>query len=158
MRCNLDAQTLVRLPPLSVFDSGPLPTLGPKRTWASMNAEVPEGYATDLVLPVSESESEVTDTDTDELTKLIAEVQREGRALFQDAHNTGFYINEYTTKVNVLGDKLLTGLRKAAEKQRDQVDAAALDESGKNVQGAAGPCNAPEDGQPYRAPSGQERR
>ena len=35
---------------------------------------------------------------------------------FQDAHNTGFYINEYTTKVNSLGDKLLEGLRRASDK------------------------------------------
>ena len=30
MRCNLDAQTLVRVLPLSVLDSGPPPTIGPK--------------------------------------------------------------------------------------------------------------------------------
>ena len=30
LRCNLDNQSLVRLPPLPVFDSWPLPTIGPK--------------------------------------------------------------------------------------------------------------------------------
>ena len=35
--------------------------------------------------------------------------------------------------MNVLGDKLLQGLRKAAEKHQDQVDAVALDEQGKAV-------------------------
>lgn len=35
---------------------------------------------------------------------------------FQDAHSTGFYINEYTTKVNALGGKILEGLRRASEK------------------------------------------
>ena len=35
--------------------------------------------------------------------------------------------------MNVLGDKLLQGLRKAAEKQQDQMDAAALDEQGKAI-------------------------
>ena len=67
------------------------------------------------------------------MNQLTREIERETRALCQDAQNTGFYINEYTTKVNVLGDKLLQGLRKAAEKQQDQMDAAALDEQGKAI-------------------------
>ena len=69
----------------------------------------------------------------DEFDELTAEVERETRCLFQDAHNAGFYINEYTTKVNVLGDKLLEGLRKAAEKQRDQMDAEAQEHSDKKI-------------------------
>ena len=63
------------------------------------------------------------------LEQVIAEVERESRALFQYQQHTGFYINEYTTKVSVLGDRLLEGLRKAAEKQQDQMDAAALDDT-----------------------------
>ena len=49
LRCNLDAQSLVRLPPLSVFDSGPLPTIGPKSEWAFMNKDVPHGSPTNLI-------------------------------------------------------------------------------------------------------------
>ena len=133
LRCNLDAQTLVRVPPLSVLDSGPLPTIGSKQGWAAMNAAVPDGAPTNLVLPLSDSDSEASPSDDPDLSKLTAEVERETRSLFQDAHNAGFYINEYTTKVNVLGDKLLLGLRRAAEKQRDQMDAAALEESDKTI-------------------------
>jgi hypothetical protein len=36
LRCNLDAQSLVRLLPLSILDSGPLPTIGPRPAWQSM--------------------------------------------------------------------------------------------------------------------------
>ena len=61
------------------------------------------------------------------------EVERETCALFQDAHNAGFYINEYTTKVAALGDKLLQGLRRAAEKQQDQMEATALEQEAKKV-------------------------
>ena len=130
LRCNLDAQTLVRLPPLSVFDSGPLPTIGPKPEWAFMNKDVPHGSPNNLVMPVSDPDSGVEDEDSCDLGRLRREIEREIRALFQDAQNAGFYINEYTTKVNVLGEKLLQSLRKAAEKQQEQMDAAALDEQG----------------------------
>ena len=82
-------------------------------------------------MPLSDSDAEVEDDLSSHLEPLTREIERETRALFQDTHNTGFYINEYTTKVNVLGDKLLQGLRKAAEKQQDQMDALALDEQGK---------------------------
>ena len=82
-------------------------------------------------MPLSDSDAKVEDGLSSHLEQLKREIERETRALFQDTHNTGFYINEYTTKVNVLGDKLLQGLRKAAEKQQDQVDAVALDEQGK---------------------------
>ena len=98
-----------------------------------MNEVVPDGAPTNLVLPLSDSDSEGSSSDDPHFDELTAEVERETRCLFQDAHNAGFYINEYTTKVNVLGDKLLQGLRKAAEKQRDQMDTAALDESGKKI-------------------------
>ena len=70
------------------------------------------------------------DFDVEEFTQ---EVERETRALFQDAHNVGYYINEYTTKVAVLGDKLLQGLRRAAEKQQDQMEATVLEQEAKKV-------------------------
>ena len=132
-RWNLDAQTLVQLLPLSILDSGPLLSIGSKPEWGAMNTAVPDGSPTNLVLPLSESDSELSDAESVDLDTLKREVDRETRALFQDAHNAGFYINEYTTKINVLGDKLLQGLRKAAERQQDQMDAAALDESGKKI-------------------------
>ena len=98
-----------------------------------MNKVVPHGTPTNLVMPVSDPDSGVEDEEYCHLEQLTREIERETRALFQDAQNTGFYINKYTTKVNVLGDKLLQGLRKAAEKQQDQMDAAALDEQGKAI-------------------------
>ena len=100
-----------------------------------MNEVVPDDAPTNLVLPLSDTEEEgdAMSSSDDEFDELTAEVERETRCLFQDAHNAGFYINEYTTKVNVLGDKLLEGLRKAAEKQRDQMDAEAQEHSDKKI-------------------------
>ena len=109
--------------------------------WATMATDVPCDAPTNLVLPLLDPDHEnvsqddgleemTQDFDVEEFTQ---EVERESRALFQDAHNAGFYINEYTTKVAVLGDKLLQGLRKAAEKQQDQMEAIALEEEAKKV-------------------------
>ena len=80
-----------------------------------MNAVVLDGAPTNLVLPLSDSDSEVSPSDDTDLSELTAEIDRETQCLFQDAHNDGFYVNEYTAKVNVLGYKLLQGLRRAAE-------------------------------------------
>jgi hypothetical protein len=54
--------------------------------------------------------------DLAQLDILLQELQDELRGAFQDAHNAGFYINEYTTKVNALGDKLLEGLQRIVRK------------------------------------------
>ena len=50
------------------------------------------------------------------LEELMQELERETQGAFQDAHNQGFYINEYTTKVHALGDKLMQGLQRIAHK------------------------------------------
>ena len=133
LRCNLDAQTLVRLPPLSVCDSGPLPTIGSKLSWANTNAVVPGGAPTNLVLPLSDPDSEVCPSGDTDLSELAARLDRETPCLFRYAHNAGSDINEYTTYVNVLGNKLLQGLRRAGEEQRYQTDTMALEESDKKT-------------------------
>ena len=50
-------------------------------------------------------------------------------AMFVDAHNTGYYINSYTTKLNPTMDtvleKLMAGIRRLQDEQRD-ADAARL--------------------------------
>ena len=43
-------------------------------------------------------------------------MEQETQGSFQDAHNQGYYINEYTTKVHALGDKLMQGLKRIAQK------------------------------------------
>merc|ERR1712020_215219 len=74
------------------------------------------------LLPVFDGSVETDEVDTqpaDDIETseaLLEELESECLSAFQDAHNTGFYINEYTTKVNALGDKLLEGLRRASEK------------------------------------------
>jgi hypothetical protein len=65
-----------------------------------------------------ESKDDVSVMDEDD--KIFEEIARETDLLFQDAHNAGYYINEYTTKVEALGNKLLQGLRKVTEKRRDE--------------------------------------
>eukprot|EP00435_Cladocopium_sp_Y103_P007174 s1119_g2.t1 len=50
------------------------------------------------------------------LEELMQELERKTQGAFQDAHNQGFYINDYTTKVHALGDKLMQGLQRIAHK------------------------------------------
>ena len=59
-------------------------------------------------------EDDIAD-DIETCEALLKELESECLSAFQDARNAGFYINEYTTKVNALGDKLLEGLRRASE-------------------------------------------
>jgi hypothetical protein len=131
LRSNLDNQSLVRVLPLSILDSGPLPTIGRRPHWASMGEEMSEDCNTSLLLPPSGTQADqdpyvATAIQVScEVDTLMEEMQRETAYLFQDAHNAGFYINEYTTKLAVLGDKLLPGLRRAAEKQQQEMELAA---------------------------------
>ena len=60
--------------------------------------------------------------------KLYKEIEAECLHAFQDAHNTGFYVNEYTTKVHALGDKLFEGLRRASQKVVDKETAQQEEE------------------------------
>ncbi len=140
LRCNLDAQSLLRLIPLSLLDAGPLPTIGPKPEWHGMSKGVPVSASTDLVLraeaAADSANSLVAHRALDDAWARITDLEKSIRAelhrSFQDAHNAGYYINEYTTKVNVLGAKLLDGLRKATEKHRDEVEAMSV-EQGKTL-------------------------
>ncbi|MDA8583321.1 hypothetical protein N9L68_03785 [bacterium] len=133
LRCNLDAQTLVRVPPLSVCDSAPLPTIGSKQGWDATNAAVPDEAPTNLVLPLSDSDSERDPSDDPDLIKLTAYIERETRLMIQDAHIAGLYTNEYTARRHIIGDKRPQGLRRDAEKQRDQIDASASGKSSSNI-------------------------
>ena len=121
LRCNFDNQSLLYLPPGSVLKLLHSPNIGPKSEYAHMERK--EGDMNPKwLLPVPHSSVETDEVDTCaadyiEICKaLLKEIESECLSAFQDAHNTGFYINEYTTKVNALGDKLLEGLRKASEK------------------------------------------
>ena len=82
------------------------------------------------LLPLSHCSVDTSEVDTlpgqelDSCEALLKELESECLSAFQDAHNAGFYINEYTTKVNALGDKLLEGLRRASEKILKQEEAA----------------------------------
>ena len=73
------------------------------------------------LLPVADGSVETDEVDTcpaydiKTCEAVLKELESECLCAFQDAHNTGFYINEYTTKVNALGDKILEGLRRASE-------------------------------------------
>ena len=58
------------------------------------------------------------------ITDLEKSIRTELHRSFQDAHNAGYYINEYTTKLNVMGAELLQGLRKVTDKHRQEIDDA----------------------------------
>ena len=73
-------------------------------------------------MPAADGSVETDEVDTpsaddmETCAALLKELESECLSAFQDAHNTGFYINEYTTKVNALGEKILEGLRRASAK------------------------------------------
>ena len=54
--------------------------------------------------------------DLDSMAELLQGLGRELQGAFQDAHNAGFFINEYTTKVHALGDKLFEGMQRIERK------------------------------------------
>ena len=74
-----------------------------------------------MVLHVADGSVETNEVDTrpaddiDTCEALLKELESECLSAFQDAHNTGFYINEYTATANALGDNILEGLRSASE-------------------------------------------
>jgi len=80
------------------------------------------------LLPLQE---ESVDDSILDCESLLKEIESETLCAFQDAHNAGYYINEYTTKVNSLGDKLLQGLRRLSEKIVQQEESAG-EEPGKS--------------------------
>ena len=121
LRCNFDNQSLLYLLPGSVSKLLHSPNIGRKPEYAHMERK--EGDMNPKwLLPVADGSVETDEVDTrpaddiETCEALLKELESECLSAFQDAHNTGFYINEYTTKVNALGDKILEGLRRASEK------------------------------------------
>ena len=117
LRCNFDNQSLLYLPPRSVLSLEWTPNIGSQPQFASMNRT--SGDLMPKWLIATDASSDATDataTDLDSLAELLKELERELHGAFQDAHNTGFYINEYTTKVHALGDKLFEGMQRIVRK------------------------------------------
>ena len=117
LRCNFDNQSLLYLPPQSVLPLEWMPNIGSQPQYASMNRT--SGDLQPKWLIATDASSQATDAaaaDLDSMEGLLQELDRELQGAFQDAHNTGFYINEYTTKVNALGDKLFEGLQRIVRK------------------------------------------
>ena len=118
LRCNFDNQSLVYLPPASVLPLEWAPNIGDQPQYASMNRKAGD-LEPKWLMPVEESATGAADAvaiDLDKMQELIQELERELQGAFQDAHNTGFYINEYTTKVHALGDKLFEGMQRIVNK------------------------------------------
>jgi hypothetical protein len=115
LRCNFDNQSLVYLPPASTLPLEWLPNIGPKpeMTWMARK----EGdLSPKWFVPAEQSETAESTLDATCLENARQELERETQGAFQYAHNQGFYINEYTTKVHALGDKLMQGLQRIAQK------------------------------------------
>ena len=100
------------LPPGSILKLLTTPNIGAKSEYAKMQRT--EGDLEFKWLVPLEHDS--VDTSIVDCEALLKEIESEMSCAFQDADNAGFYINEYTTKVNSMGDKLLQGLRRASEK------------------------------------------
>ena len=117
LRCNFDNQSLVYLPPQSVLPLEWAPNIGSQPQYASMNRTTgdlqPKWF---IAADASSNAADAAATDLDSMTALLQELERELHGAFQDAHNTGFYINEYTTKVHALGDKLFEGMQRIVRK------------------------------------------
>jgi hypothetical protein len=117
LRCNFDNQSLLYLPPRSVLPLEWAPNIGSQPQFASMNRTCGDLEPKWLIATdASTDETTAAVTDLDSLAELLKELERELQGAFQDAHNTGFYINEYTTKVHALGDKLFEGLQRIVRK------------------------------------------
>ena len=115
LRCNFDNQSLVYLPPASTLPLEWLPNIGAKPELAWMARKTGDLEPKWLVAPQKPEPMEVS-ADSTWLESLLQELEQETQGAFQDAHNQGFYINEYTTKVHALGDKLMQGLQRIAQK------------------------------------------
>ena len=115
LRCNFDNQSLVYLPPASTLPLEWLPNIRAKPELAWMARKTGDLEPKSLVAPQKPEPLEVS-ADSTWLESLLQEFEQETQGAFQDAHNQGFYINEYTTKVHALGDKLMQGLQRIAQK------------------------------------------
>ena len=115
LRCNFDNQSLVYLPPASTLPLEWLPNIGAKPELAWMARKTGDLEPKWLVAPQKPEPLEVS-ADSTWLESLLQELEQETQGAFQDAHSQGFYFNEYTTKVHALGDKLMQGLQRIAQK------------------------------------------
>lgn len=118
LRCNFDNQSLLYLPPRSVLPLAQLPNIGPMPEFAWMSrteGDLEPKWLLDERLPHTETEEGLGNCE-----ELMQELEAECRSAFQDAHNTGFYINQYTTKINALGDALMQGLRRACDRLQSE--------------------------------------
>ena len=139
LRCNFDCQSMLYLPPHSVLALDEVPNIGQQPQYQHMERNTGDLHPKWLLTPLGKEGSQLlpsskkpTDGDNDkEILRMCENVYKEIEAeclqAFQDAHNTGFYVNEYTTKVHALGDKLFEGLRRASQKVLDK-EAASNDE------------------------------
>ena len=115
LRCNFDNQSLVYLPPASTLPLEWLPNIGDKPELAWMARKTGD-LAPKWLVPLEKPEPLEVSAAATWLESLLQELEQETQGAFQDAHNQGFYINEYTTKVHALGDKLMQGLQRIAQK------------------------------------------
>ena len=127
LRCNLDLQDLRRV--LLMYAPEQLPCVGDRPDWAWMNEggvpwHLPQAIFPneDVLLRLATLEQRnhghatvLTDADK-ELSKLLL-------LMFVDTHNTGFYVNSYTTKMGVGMAEFMQHLTKGIERLQDQLAA-----------------------------------
>ncbi len=125
LRCNLDLQDLRRV--FLAYAPVELPCIGDRPEWAWMNGggiprELPQATFPNedvlLRLAILEQQNhghEVALTSADkELARLIL-------LMFVDTHNTGFYVNSYTTKMGVGMAEFMQHLRAGIERLQTQL-------------------------------------
>ena len=101
--------------------------------WASLLAclasspggRPPDSADSDRPPDSGDSDESDASEDQDSTAHIREAVERAVLAMFVDSHNTGYYINSYTTKVNPGMDNVMEKLLNGVRRLRDQWDAAA---------------------------------
>ena len=128
VRCNLDVQDLRRV--INKYAPPELPCVGPRVDWSWMSnggrafdlqrptfpneaallslAALEHAAETDMALPFRACQEDV------ELRKLLL-------LMFMETHNTGFYVNSYTTKMGIGMAEFMKHLRAGIERLLQQI-------------------------------------
>ena len=130
LRCNLDVQDLRRIiPRLTAKDPvlvERLPSIGEQRlspapNWGWMNA-TPQLESSITHTPVTDWPglfAKLSDRPEQENNKVRGLIKKLSQKMFLDAHNAGYYIHEYTTKLAPTMEMFMTKLRDGLQKLQD---------------------------------------
>ena len=91
---------------------------------SSPGGRPPDSADSDRPPDSGDSDESDASEDQDSTADIREAVERAVLAMFVDSHNTGYYINSYTTKVNPGMDNVMKKLLNGVQRLRDEWDAA----------------------------------